>query len=145
MQDLKKYIKTIDREQEMKDVRNDEELEVPFDWTGLKHTPDSIEKMRRSQTGVKPSKKTITLLKKQRKNKMWLTDGVNDFWVDKDSPIPEGQRRGRSTAKHRAPMSEEQKKKIAIARTGKKHTKETKIKMGKSRVGNQNARKKIPK
>ena len=141
LKEVKEFVDNIDETQEQLEVKSEGGIHT-FDWTGLKHTPETIEQMRMSQTGVIPSKETVALLKKQRQNKMWITDGVNDFWVDKDMTIPEGKWRGRSTAKKRAPMSEEQKEKLRQARLGTKHSEETKKKMGLSRMGNQNARKK---
>ena len=142
LKDLRTFIENLDEEKFLRDVERDEDRTSPFDWTGLKHRPESIEKMRQAKLGKKFSKKTRLLLKKQRQNKMWITDGVNDFWVDNDLTIPENKWRGRSTAKKRAPMSEEQKEKLRQARLGTKHSEETKRKMGLSRLGNQNARKK---
>ena len=142
LKDLKKFINTMDTDKFIEDVKTDEEFIPPFDWTGLEHTPETKKRIRDTKLGKKMSAATKKKMSKQRQHKMWITDGTNDFWVDRDTTIPTGKRRGRSTAKKRAPMSEEQKKKISLVRTGKKHSKETKLKMGQSRLGNQNARKK---
>ena len=142
LKDLKKFVDTIDTVEFTKDAKRDEELIPPFHWTGLEHTPETKKKMRDTKLGKKMSATTKKKMKKQRQNKMWITDGVNDFWVDKDMTIPKGKWRGRSTAKKRAPMSEEQKEKLRQIRLGTKFSEETKKKMGLSRMGNQNARKK---
>lgn len=56
---------------------------------GKHHTEESKKKMSEHSKGPNPK------LSETCKNMIWVTDGVNDKRINKESPIPEGYHRGR--------------------------------------------------
>ena len=55
-----------------------------YDWTGKKHSPEAIEKMRIVHKG----KGTGT--KNSQFGSFWITNGVENKKLKKDTPIPTG-------------------------------------------------------
>lgn len=94
---------------------------------------------------------------KANRNKITITDGINDKRINDDAPIPEGWKRGRTKGKRFGPRSEEFCKKMSDIRkgkplsqkhkeslkglvrgmSGKTHSNETKLKMSAASKGKQ--------
>jgi hypothetical protein len=60
--------------------------EVPFDWTGMKHSEETKQKMRKSKNAGEANPQF---------GSMWITNGNENKRIKKDDSIPEGWYKGR--------------------------------------------------